>query len=153
MENDISCCIKFLTVIAGRKRKELLRDAIFANGGRLLNLVYGKGSVPASYIQEMLGLVFLLHFTAFRTAQDWCLVRPQWTDAALPFGLCGFDDFFQHPQPVAVSDGRDGLWSIDSDRGSGRITWGLRLLTVRIDQLWYCVGFWDERFSLDSCMG
>lgn len=57
MVNDVSCCIRFMTVIAGRKHKEALLDALFAHGGRLLNLVYGKGSVTSSYIKEMLGLV------------------------------------------------------------------------------------------------
>ena len=33
--------IVFLTLIAGRKQKEALLDALFEAGGRLINVVYG----------------------------------------------------------------------------------------------------------------
>lgn len=57
MSGDVSCCIKFLTLIAGRKHKDALLDALFKAGGRLINIVYGRGSVKSSYIKDMLGLV------------------------------------------------------------------------------------------------
>ena len=49
--------IDFLTVIAGRKKKEPLLVAISQNGGRLLNIMYGRGSVKASYIMDAFGFV------------------------------------------------------------------------------------------------
>ncbi len=57
MTNDIKCCIEFLTLIAGRKQKEALLDALSEAGGRLINIVYGKGSVKSSYLKDMFGLV------------------------------------------------------------------------------------------------
>ena len=47
--------ISFLTVIAGRKLKEELSVAITENGGRLVNIIYGKGSVKASYLMDAFG--------------------------------------------------------------------------------------------------
>lgn len=57
MSDDVSCCIKFLTLIAGRKHKDVLLDELFKAGGRLINIVYGRGSVKSSYIKDVLGLV------------------------------------------------------------------------------------------------
>ncbi len=47
----------FLTLIAGRKQKGALLDALTETGGRLVNIVYGRGSVNSSYLQDMLGMV------------------------------------------------------------------------------------------------
>ena len=49
--------IDFFTVIAGRKSKEALLGAITRNGGRLLNVIYGEGSVKAGYLIDAFGLV------------------------------------------------------------------------------------------------
>ncbi len=57
MTNDVPRCIEFLTLIAGRKHKDALLDALSGAGGRLINVVYGKGSVKLSYLRDILGLV------------------------------------------------------------------------------------------------
>ncbi len=49
--------VVFLTIIAGRKQKEPLLTALIEAGGRLVNVIYGKGSVKSGYLQDMLGLV------------------------------------------------------------------------------------------------
>lgn len=57
MTNDVPCCIEFLTLIAGRKQKDALLDVLSEAGGRLINIVYGKGSAKLSYLRDMFGLV------------------------------------------------------------------------------------------------
>jgi ABC-type cobalamin transport system ATPase subunit len=57
VSNEVSGCIEFLTVIAGRKHKGALLDALSEAGGRLIHAVYGKGSVKSGYLADMLGLV------------------------------------------------------------------------------------------------
>ncbi len=49
--------VVFLTVIAGRKQKIALLDALAEMGGRLVNVVYGRGTVDASYLKCILGMV------------------------------------------------------------------------------------------------
>ncbi len=51
------CCIDCLIVIAGRKQKKALADALSAEGARLMHAVYGRGSIHASHLKELLGLV------------------------------------------------------------------------------------------------
>jgi hypothetical protein len=55
--SEVPCCVEFLTLIAGRKNKAVLLKALWETGGRLINVVYGKGSVKANYLMDMLGLV------------------------------------------------------------------------------------------------
>ncbi len=55
--HDVPCCIEYLTLIAGRKRTTALVNALSEAGGRLIRIVYGKGSVKSSYLRDMLGLV------------------------------------------------------------------------------------------------
>lgn len=55
--SDISHEIDFLIIIAGRKMKSRLLDAVSECGGRMMEIVYGKGSVKASYLQDAFGLV------------------------------------------------------------------------------------------------
>jgi hypothetical protein len=55
--SEVPCCVEFLTLIAGRKNKGILVKALRETGGRLINVVYGKGSVEVSYLLDMLGLV------------------------------------------------------------------------------------------------
>ncbi len=47
----------FLTLIAGRKQKEALLDALTEGGGRLVNIVYGRGTINAGYLKSILGMV------------------------------------------------------------------------------------------------
>lgn len=49
--------LAFLMLIAERKLKDELLTQITEAGGRLVNTVYGKGSVKASLLKDMLGLV------------------------------------------------------------------------------------------------
>jgi hypothetical protein len=49
--------IDFLVVIAGRKLRKNLLAEITQSGGRLLNIIYGKGSVKSSYLIDAFGLV------------------------------------------------------------------------------------------------
>ena len=56
MHEELSC-IEFLTVIAGRKMKGALLDALTEAGAMLLHTAYGKSSVQSSHLKEMLGLV------------------------------------------------------------------------------------------------
>jgi len=55
--NEVLNDIEFLMVIAGRKQKEELLKEISRVGGRLLNIIYGKGSVKSSYLIDAFGLV------------------------------------------------------------------------------------------------
>lgn len=54
---DCPHCIEFLTLIAGRKQKAAMVSALSAAGGRLIKIVYAKGSVKSSYLRDMFGLV------------------------------------------------------------------------------------------------
>ena len=49
--------ITFLVVIAGRKKKDVLLSALLESGARLMNTIYGKGTVKASYLENLLGLI------------------------------------------------------------------------------------------------
>ena len=49
--------IEFFTIIAGRKIKEDLLGAVIEAGGRIINTIYGRGSVKASLLMDVLGLV------------------------------------------------------------------------------------------------
>ena len=57
MLNNNSCCIKYLILIAGRKHKTALLNALSKSGGKLIEVVYGKGSVKSNYLSDMFGLV------------------------------------------------------------------------------------------------
>ncbi len=57
MMSQNSSGIVFLTVIAGRKQKVTLLDKLAEMGGRLINVVYGRGTVDASYLKCILGMV------------------------------------------------------------------------------------------------
>lgn len=48
---DIVC----MTVIAGRKKKISLLDAIIENGGKLVNVEFGLGSAYVSLLNEAIG--------------------------------------------------------------------------------------------------
>ena len=53
--SELQIDINFLMIIAGRKMKEDLMEAISNHGGRLINVIYGKGSVKASYLMNAFG--------------------------------------------------------------------------------------------------
>lgn len=57
MTNDNPCYIEFLTLIAGRKQRGAIVNELSEAGGRLIKIVYAKGSVKSSYLKDMLGLV------------------------------------------------------------------------------------------------
>lgn len=57
MANDVPCGIEFLTLITGRKNKDALLKALSEAGGRLIEVVYGKGTAKVSYLKDVLGLV------------------------------------------------------------------------------------------------
>jgi hypothetical protein len=49
--------IVFLILIAGRKQKDALLDEISKIDCRVINTIYGKGTIKANCLVEMLGLV------------------------------------------------------------------------------------------------
>lgn len=49
--------IVYLTLIAGRKSKDDLISFLEREGGRIINVLYGKGALKANYFLDMLGLV------------------------------------------------------------------------------------------------
>lgn len=53
--------IEYLTVIAGRKQKTELLDALTQSGALFMHTAYGKSSVHTQHWQEMLGLVPEVH--------------------------------------------------------------------------------------------
>ncbi|MGF7143174.1 hypothetical protein HNQ56_001596 [Anaerotaenia torta] len=44
-------------LIAGRKHKDALLKELSVSGGRLIDVIYGKGTVRVSYLQEVFGLI------------------------------------------------------------------------------------------------
>lgn len=49
--------LEFLMLIAGRKQKDALLAELSAAGLKLINTMYGKGTVQIGYIQNVLGLI------------------------------------------------------------------------------------------------
>ena len=49
--------IVFLTLIVGRKQKDDILSALFEAGVHMTNIIYGKGTVQASYLTNVLGLI------------------------------------------------------------------------------------------------
>lgn len=47
----------YLSLIAERKMKTALLDAMSESGGRIMHSMYGRGSVRASQLREVFGLV------------------------------------------------------------------------------------------------
>lgn len=54
--ND-SHSIRFLVLIAERGKKDDFHTLIARGGGRVINMIYGKGSVHVSSLMEMLGII------------------------------------------------------------------------------------------------
>ncbi len=57
MTNNNLKSIVFLMLVAGRKQKEELLEALTQAGGRMVNAVYGRGSVQTNYLMDILGLI------------------------------------------------------------------------------------------------
>ena len=57
MKNEEKQKIIFLILIVGRKDKDDILSALTEHGVRLINVLYGKGTVQAGYLQNILGLV------------------------------------------------------------------------------------------------
>ena len=49
--------IESLILIAGRERKDALLQALPTKGARVINTMYGKGSVKPNYLRDAFGLV------------------------------------------------------------------------------------------------
>lgn len=56
MINELFSDIVLLTIIAGRKQRSELTAALSESGGRIINVMYGKGSVKANILMESFGL-------------------------------------------------------------------------------------------------
>jgi len=54
---DIPFCLEFMTIIAGRKLRDTLTNSLSEQGGRLITIMYGEGSVKSDFLHDMLGLV------------------------------------------------------------------------------------------------
>ncbi|WP_333645449.1 hypothetical protein [Lacrimispora sp.] len=57
MNNQTIDNIEFLILIAGRKQKDALLERMCSIDCRIVNTVYGKGTVKPNYLLDMLGLV------------------------------------------------------------------------------------------------
>ena len=57
MHHDASTQTTFLTLIAGRNQKGALLTALLGLGVRLTSIFYGRGSVKAGVLKNLLGLV------------------------------------------------------------------------------------------------
>ncbi len=57
MEGEEPTGIAFWVLIAGRKQKDALLSELLNEGAHLTNTVFGRGTVKASYLQNVLGLV------------------------------------------------------------------------------------------------
>ena len=57
MNHEASKDLVFFILIAGRKNRGDLSNAISEAGGRIINLAYAKGSIKSSYLLDMLGLI------------------------------------------------------------------------------------------------
>ena len=53
--NEESIEVVWMTIISGRKQKEALLVALSDAGGRLINTMYGKGSVEINYFKDIFG--------------------------------------------------------------------------------------------------
>lgn len=54
---DYSSNIVFMTIIAMKKLRDTLPEAIRTSGGLLINTVYGRGTIKPGYLMDMLGLM------------------------------------------------------------------------------------------------
>ncbi len=57
MDNQLMDNVEYLVLIAGRKQKDALLSKICDIDCKIINTIYGKGSVKCSYLMDMLGFV------------------------------------------------------------------------------------------------
>jgi len=57
MKNEEMNKIAFMVLITGRKQKDALLSVLLESGIHLTHTLYGKGTVEASYLQNMFGLI------------------------------------------------------------------------------------------------
>ncbi|SHO45038.1 hypothetical protein [Anaerocolumna xylanovorans] len=57
MNNHLIDNVEYLILIAGRKQKDALLSKICDIDCRIVNTIYGKGTVKCSYLMDMLGFV------------------------------------------------------------------------------------------------
>lgn len=56
-KNSLPHKIEFLVLIAGRKQRDALLAELPGMGLKIINSMYGNGTVQASYLQNVLGLI------------------------------------------------------------------------------------------------
>ena len=57
MKNEETEKLVFLVLVTGRKQKDAILCALLETGVQLTNIIYGRGTVKASYLMNVLGLV------------------------------------------------------------------------------------------------
>jgi hypothetical protein len=57
MKNEETDSIVFLVIIAGRKQKDALLSILPESGAHLVHTMYGKGTINASYLKRVFGLI------------------------------------------------------------------------------------------------
>lgn len=57
MDNQLMDNVEYLVLIAGRKQKDALLSKICDIDCKIINTIYGKGSVKCNYLMDMLGFV------------------------------------------------------------------------------------------------
>ena len=57
MQNEEKGEILFMALIAGRTQQDALLSALLEAGVHLINTIYGRGTVHAGYLKNILGLV------------------------------------------------------------------------------------------------
>lgn len=82
--------VEYLILIAGRKQKDLLLSKICDVDCRIVNTIYGRGSVESNYLLDMLGLVAEENKVIIT-----CLLQKDKTDAIFNMLLNEFS--FGHP--------------------------------------------------------
>lgn len=70
--------VSLLVLISGRKEKDSLLTALSEQGAKVINTLYGRGSVKANYLMSMLGCV-----PEENKAVTTCLVSAQRLDEIL----------------------------------------------------------------------
>ncbi len=76
LAQEKSTGIVFWMIIAGRKKNDALLSALLEEGAHLTNTIYGRGTVEANYLQNVLGLVPEEH-----KAMIMCVLPDSKTDA------------------------------------------------------------------------
>lgn len=103
MNNEEMPKISYLVMIAGRKEKDALLSALSDHGAKVVNTLYGRGSVKATYLMSMLGCVAEENKTVIM-----CLLRDEKLGGVLDMLLEEFN--FKSPNTgIAFTVPVDGL--------------------------------------------